>query len=162
MCDVIDVFELHSFNGYRENIEEVKCHFNTEMSEQEENLTELKMTLKVTVTTNNLKTKSWKQGIKIEEIKLSNESNHEELEQYDRLICLRIGSVPIKTIESSDDVLIIKYVKFLFKGAELDIPETVIDCVHRIGSSYKIFPQIKYNYTFFYIPSQNIVLQSQK
>ena len=132
------------------------------MSEQEENLTELKMTLKVTVTTNNLKTKSWKQGIKIEEIKLSNESNHEELEQYDRLICLRIDSVPIKTIESSDDVLIIKYVEFLFKGAELDIPETVIDCVHSIGSSYKIFPQIKYNYTFFYILSQNIVLQSQK
>ena len=132
------------------------------MSEQEENLTELKMKLKVTVTTSNLKTKSWKQGIKIEEIKLSNESNHEELEQYDRLICLRIDSVPIKTIESSDDVLIIKYVEFLFKGAELDIPETVIDCVHSIGSSYKIFPQIKYNYTFFYILSQNIVLQSQK
>ena len=106
MCDVIDLFELHSFHSYRENIEELKCYFNTEMSEEEENLTEFKMKLKVTVTTSNLKTKSWKQGIEVEEIKyiISNESNHDELERCDRLICLPIDSVPTKTIESSDDV----------------------------------------------------------
>ena len=53
-------------------------------------------------------------------LNLSNQNNHEELEQYGRHLC-----VPTKTNESSDDVL--GSVKSLFKEAKVDIPETVID-----------------------------------
>ena len=42
--------------------------------------------------------------------------------------------VPTKTNESSDDVL--DSVKSLFKEAKVDIPESVIDRAHRIGSRY--------------------------
>ena len=54
--------------------------------------------------------------------------------QYGRRLCLRIDSVPTKTNESSDDVL--DSVKSLFKEAKVDIPESVIDRAHRIGSRY--------------------------
>ena len=56
---------------------------------------------------------------------ISNQNNHEELEQYDRSLCLRIDSVSTKTNESSDDVL--DFVNSLFREAKVDIPESVID-----------------------------------
>ena len=68
------------------------------------------------------------------ELRRLNISNHEELEQYGRRLCLRIDDVPTKTNESSDDVL--DSVKSLFKEAKVDIPELVIDRVHRFGSRY--------------------------
>ena len=67
-------------------------------------------------------------------LNVSNQNNHEELEQYDRRLCLWIDSVPTKTEESSDDVL--DFVKFLFKEAKVDIPESVIERAQRIGSRY--------------------------
>ena len=67
-------------------------------------------------------------------LNISNQNNHEELEQYGRRLCLRIDGVPTKTNESSDDVL--DSVKSLFKEAKVDIPESVIDRAHRIGSRY--------------------------
>ena len=59
---------------------------------------------------------------------------YEELEQYDRRLCLRIDGLPTKANESSDDVL--DSVKSLFKEAKVDIPESIIDRGHRIGSGY--------------------------
>ena len=65
---------------------------------------------------------------------ISNQNNHKKLEQHSRRLCLRIDGVPTKTNESSDDVL--DSVKSLFKEAKVDIPESVIDRAHRIGSRY--------------------------
>ena len=67
-------------------------------------------------------------------LNIANQNNHEELEQYGRRLCLLIDGVPTKTKESSDDVL--DSVKSLFKEAKVDIPESVIDRAHRIGSAY--------------------------
>ena len=67
-------------------------------------------------------------------LNISNQNNHEGLEQYGRRLCLRIDGVPTKTNESSDDVL--DSVKSLFKVDKVDIPESVIDRAHRIGSRY--------------------------
>ena len=52
-------------------------------------------------------------------LNISNQNNHEELEQYGRRLCLRINDEPTKANESSDDVL--DSVKFLLKGAKVDI-----------------------------------------
>ena len=67
-------------------------------------------------------------------LNISNQNNHEELEQYGRRLCLRTDSVYTKTNESSDDVL--DSVKSLFKEAKIDSLESVIDRAHRIGSRY--------------------------
>ena len=67
-------------------------------------------------------------------LNISNENNNEELEQYGRRLCLRIDGVPTKANESSGDVL--DSVKPLFKEAKVDIPESIIDRAHRIGSRY--------------------------
>ena len=56
---------------------------------------------------------------------ISNQNNHEELEQYGRSLCLRIDGVSTKTSESSDDAL--DFVNSLFREAKVDIPESVID-----------------------------------
>ena len=69
-------------------------------------------------------------------LNISNQNNHEELEQYGRCLCLRIDGVLTKTNESSDDVL--DSVKSLFKEAKVDISESAIDRAHRIGSRKKI------------------------
>ena len=58
-------------------------------------------------------------------LNISNQNNHEELEQYGRRLCLRIDGVPTKTNESSDDVL--DSVKSLFKKVKVDIPKSVTD-----------------------------------
>ena len=70
----------------------------------------------------------------LKRLNISNQNNHEELEQYRRRLCLRIDGVPTKANESSDDVL--NSVKSLFKEAKVDIPESIIDHAHRIGSRY--------------------------
>ena len=74
------------------------------------------------------------QVLELRRLNISNQNNHEELEQYGRRLCLRIDGIPTKTKESSDDVL--DSVKSLFKEAKVDIPESVIDRAHRIGSRY--------------------------
>ena len=70
----------------------------------------------------------------LKRLNMSNQNNHEELEQYGRRLCLRIDGVPTKANESSDDVL--DSVKSLFKEAKVDIPESIIDRAHSIGSRY--------------------------
>ena len=70
----------------------------------------------------------------LKRLNISNQNDHEELEQYGRRLCLRIDGVPAKANESSDDVL--DSVKSLFKESKVDIPESVIDRAHRIGSRY--------------------------
>ena len=74
------------------------------------------------------------QVLELRRLNISNQNNHEELEQYGRRLCLRIGGVHTKISESSDNVL--DFVKSLFKEAKVDIPESVIDRAHRIGSRY--------------------------
>ena len=72
----------------------------------------------------------------LRKLNTSNKNNHEELEQYDRRLGLRIDLVPTKTNESNDDVL--NSVKSLFKESKVDIPEIVIDHAHRTGSRYLV------------------------
>ena len=72
--------------------------------------------------------------LELRRLNISNQNNHEELEQYDRRLCLRIEGVPTKTNELSDDVLY--SIKSLFKEGKVNIPESVIDRAHRTGSRY--------------------------
>ena len=70
-------------------------------------------------------------------LKVSNQNNHEELEQYGRRLCLRTDSVYTKTDESSDDVL--GSVKSLFKEAKVDISKLVFDCSQNWVQIFKRF-----------------------
>ena len=72
------------------------------------------------------------QVLELWRLNITNQNNHEELEQYGRRLCLRIDEIPTKTNDSSDDVL--DSVKSLFKEAKVDIPESVIDRTRKIGS----------------------------
>ena len=45
------------------------------------------------------------QVLQLKKLNISNESNHKDLEQYGRHLCLRIDGVPTKSHKSSDDVL---------------------------------------------------------
>ena len=63
------------------------------------------------------------------------ECENEELEQYGRRLCLRIGGVPSVEIENSDDIL--DKVKSLITEFGCEIPDAVIDRAHRIGKGYK-------------------------
>ena len=62
------------------------------------------------------------------------QNSKEELEHYGRWFCLRINGVPVKSDETRDDVR--KYIKDMFDQGELDIPNTIIDQVHRTGPKY--------------------------
>ena len=53
------------------------------------------------------------------------------LEQYGRRLCLRIDGILLKSNETSENVL--DSVKNLFELAEVNIPDVVVDCAHRIG-----------------------------
>ena len=132
--------------------EELKCYFTAKMSEQEENLTkvfnnvlndlrkEITKQIQNEIKSHCKHLESENQMLKhqvseLKKLNISNQNNHEELEQYGRRLCLRIDGVPTKPNESSDDVL--DSVKSLFKEAKVDIPESIIDRAHRIGSSYQ-------------------------
>ena len=134
-----------------EKFEELKCYFDAKISEQEENLTqvfnnvlndlrkEITKEIQNEIKSNFKHLESENQMLKhqvseLRRLNISNQNNHEELEQYGRRLCLRIDGVPTKTNESSDDVL--DSVKSLFKEAKVDIPESIIDRVHRIGARY--------------------------
>ena len=75
-----------------------------------------------------------KQVVELRELNINNQSRNEELEQYDRRLCLRIDGVPTVKNESSDDVL--EFTKSLFKEAKIEVPDNVLDRAHRIGPSY--------------------------
>ena len=57
-----------------------------------------------------------------------------ELEQYGRMLCVRIDGVPIVDNKTLDEVL--DKVKSLIKETSCDIPDTIIDRDHRIGKDY--------------------------
>ena len=59
---------------------------------------------------------------------------NEELEQHVRRLCVTIDGVPAVDNETSDEVL--DKVKSLIKETSRDIPDVVIDRVHRIGKDY--------------------------
>ena len=134
-----------------EKFEELKRYFTAKMSEQEENLTKVfnnvLYDLRKEITKqieNEIKShckhlESENQMLKhqvseLKRLNISDQNNHEELEQCGRRLCLRIDGVPTKASESSDDVL--DSVKSLFKEAKVDIPKSIIDRAHRIGSRY--------------------------
>ena len=57
------------------------------------------------------------------------------MEQYGRILCLRIDSVPKQNNEETKDVF--KFVKDLIQEVpDLEIPEVVIGRAHRIGPDY--------------------------
>ena len=129
-----------------EKFEELKCYFTAKMSEQEENLTkvfnnvlndlrkEITKQIQNEIKSHCKHLESENQMLKhqvseLKRLNISNQNNHQELEQYGRRLCLRIDGVPTKANESSDDVL--DSVKSLFKEAKVDIR------AHRIGSRYQ-------------------------
>ena len=61
----------------------------------------------------------------------------EELQHYDRRLCVRIDSVPTVDNETSDEVL--DEVKSLINETSCDIPDVVIDRADRIGKYYCTF-----------------------
>ena len=65
---------------------------------------------------------------------LQMQNSKEDLRQNERRLCLRINGVPVKSDESSNDVL--KYVEGMFEEDELDNPDTVIDQAHRTGPEF--------------------------
>ena len=58
----------------------------------------------------------------------------DELEQYGRRVCLRIEGVEHQANEKSEEVL--EKVVNIIKESETEIPESVLDRVHRIGPRY--------------------------
>ena len=61
------------------------------------------------------------QVMSLKHANLQMQNSKEELEQYGRRLCLRINGVPVKSDETSDDVL--EYIKEMFDESELDIPD---------------------------------------
>ena len=72
----------------------------------------------------------------LRESNINNQSSNEELEQYGRLLCLRISGVPTVKNESSNGVL--EFIKSLFKEAKVSVPDNILDRSHRIGPSYTV------------------------
>ena len=112
-----------------EKFEELKCYSDAKMSELEENVTkvfnvlsdlreEITKQIQNAVKSHCKHLESENQMLKrqvseLRRLNISNQNNHEELEQYGRRLCRRIDGVSAKTKESSDDVL--DSVKSLFK-----------------------------------------------
>ena len=70
----------------------------------------------------------------VKNLKRSNEElqkKREEHEQYGRRLCLRITGLTKKTKEDTNDVL--NQARDLFKEAEVEIPDAVLDRAHRIN-----------------------------
>ena len=68
------------------------------------------------------------------EVRYKESVNNEELEQYRRRFCIWVDGVTAVNNESSDDVL--KSMKSLFGETKVNIPEAVVDRVHRTGLNY--------------------------
>ena len=68
--------------------------------------------------------------IKCQEVKIDNN------EQYGRRLCLRVNGIPCKSRESNKDLEQILNNEFVKMG--LDLPQDVIDRVHRTGKKVEI------------------------
>ena len=62
------------------------------------------------------------------------QSENKELEQYGRLLCIRVEGIPTTVNETSKEVL--KKVQSLINEAECDIPDVAIDRADRVGNGY--------------------------
>ena len=78
---------------------------------------------------------------------LQKQNSKENLRQNERRHCLRTNGVPVKSDESSDDVL--KYVEKVFEEGEMDNPDTVIDQAHRTDREFSDY-KTKRKYAAFY------------
>ena len=73
-----------------------------------------------------------KQIEELRNLSTKNKDENEDLEQYDRRLCLRIDGEPVEKGETSEGVL--KKIASICEEASLDIPNIVIDRAHHIGN----------------------------
>ena len=66
-----------------------------------------------------------KQVAEVRKLSIENHSRHEELEQYDKHLCLSINGIPAVSNESSDEVM--NFTKLLFKETKVSVPENVFN-----------------------------------
>ena len=135
-----------------DKFEELKNHFNEKLSSQEESLTctfnalindlkvEIAKEIKSKVSNQHEKLVSQnkmlqQQVSELRKFNFDNQAKNEELEQYERSLCLRIDGIPLRNNEISVDVL--DSVKNLFELGEVNVPYIVVDRAHRIGRIYK-------------------------
>ena len=71
----------------------------------------------------------------LRKLNIDNQAKNEELEQFGRRLCLHIDGIPLKNNETREDVL--DSVKNLLELADVNIPDMVVCCAHRIGCVYK-------------------------
>ena len=67
-------------------------------------------------------------------VKYAFDKKFDKLEQHGRRVCLRIEGVEHQVNEKSQEVL--EKVVNIIKESEAEIPESVLDIAHRIGSTY--------------------------
>ena len=74
------------------------------------------------------------QILEIKKQNLQNQQEIEELEQYDRRLCLRFEGIPTEKNETSGKDL--EKIMGICKDSDVEIPDTVIDWTHRIDIPY--------------------------
>ena len=134
-----------------DKLEELKSYFNTKFNKLEESQTKTfnnivaDLKKEITKEIQHEVSKQSKQlhfenkMLKIQvvglcELNINNQSCIKELGQYGMHLCLCIDGVPTVKDESSNDVL--EFTKSLYKEAKVAVPDTVLDCTHRIWPSY--------------------------
>ena len=135
-----------------DKFEGLKNYFDKKLSSQEQSLTctfnALINDLKVE-TTKERKSEVSKQHEKLvsqnkmfqqhvselRKLNFDNQAKNEELEQFGRRLCLHIDGISLKNNETREDVL--DSIKNVFELADVNIPDMVVYCAHRIGCVYK-------------------------
>ena len=102
--------------------EEIKSQFQEIIKSQNEKVEKLESSVTLL-----------QQHVKILKLQVDKNSiDTEEVEQYGRRLCLRIDGLPVDNNERSEDVL--EKVKTKWVESGINIPDSVIDRAHRIGS----------------------------
>ena len=105
--------------------EEIKSQFQEIIKSQNEKVEKLESSVTLL-----------QQHVKILKLQVDKNSiDTEEVEQYGRRLCLRIDGLPVDNNESSEDVL--EKVKTKWVESGINIPDSLIDRAHRIGSVSK-------------------------
>ena len=133
-----------------ENIDELKSYLEEGLLTPETNLKELCNNLPEKLTNEltskfkiqaerinqleNDKSLLQKQVLALQKQNIKNRVDSEENEQYGGTLCLRIDGIPTKKKESSEYVFHKRTEMWL--EASVDIPNEVVDRVHKIGPSY--------------------------
>ena len=103
---------------------EVELQFTNELKKQSKRIEELESD----------KIMLQHQILEIKKQNLQNQQEIEELEQYDRRLCLRFHGIPTEKNETSDKDL--EKIMGICKDSDVEIPDTVIDRTHRIDIPY--------------------------